>query len=58
MGGAVPAVFSAIGGGIGALATTVNAGADDEDADLVAAWVNAEVLAAAALMESAAAAHA
>ena len=65
MGGAVPIVCTAMGGGIGATATSicVGTGADGEDApvgaatdaDLVAAWVHAEVLAAAALIESAAA---
>ena len=55
MGGAVPAVCSAIGGGIGAVlaaAISVGIGADGEDP--VAAWTRAEILSAAARTESAA----
>lgn len=56
MGGAVPIGYTAIGAGIGAVATAVGVGTcvDDEDADLVAAWVRAEALAATARMASAA----
>ena len=56
MDGAVPVACTAIGAGIGAVATAIGVGpcTDDENADLVAAWARAEVVAAVARMKSAA----
>ena len=55
MGGAVPVGCTAISGGIGAVGAAIGMGtcAGDEDADQVATWARAEVLAAATRMESA-----